>query len=279
MGEFDFTYARYRLIESKNSYMYSLSIHLLPLVYYPFTTFFHIYAGVGAKGSYLFLYTNQYDKESKTFKPGLVAKAGFFFPIRWSLRFRIGVEYSFFQLSGKPFHGFDFHGGVSYNFNPSVRLSGPDRTDRINLYYNRGVRDFEEGKFKSARENFVKVLTIDPGHRETLEKLDLLGKVVSDYERARSHVSAKRYYRAIPLLERAARYIKAAKEDLVKVRQRLVGEIPSLEKRGISLYERKDYKNCIGVMKRLLLIDPNNRVASIYLPRARKRYEALQKLK
>ncbi|MGL4369649.1 MAG: hypothetical protein ACRCUT_08255, partial [Spirochaetota bacterium] len=86
-------------------------------------------------------------------------------------------------------------------------------------------------------------------------------------------------YAAISILEKIAPLMADAEKTLVQVRISLAGEVASLEKEGIAAYERKDYKNCIVIMKKVSVIDPENRTAKIYLPRARKRAEALEKLK
>jgi len=40
-----------------------------------------------------------------------------------------------------------------------------------------------------------------------------------------------------------------------------------------------DYETCIDLMTNVKLIDPKNKTASIYLPRAKQRWEAMKKLK
>jgi hypothetical protein len=50
------------------------------------------------------------------------------------------------------------------------------------------------------------------------------------------------------------------------------------EKEGIKLYDNRQYRDCITVMERILLVDPENKNANIYLPRAVKRNRAIESL-
>ena len=283
MAEMEIAYSRYPLKESKSSYLWLLSVNLGPLFYWPVISHFQVYAGVSGQGSYVFLHTSRFDRNEKAFKPGLLAKAGAFFPIRLGFRIRAGAEYSLHYLSNKPLHGFNFIGGVYYNFNPAELVAAPERivdaSAQIDWYLTLGNKALQKGDVEEAKAGFSRVLAIDPNNGEAREKLDGIRSAESDYARAQKLIEAKQYYDALPLLESAGKYLVLARTDRDKLRKEMAGEIALLEKKGIELYEKGDYRSCSAVMKRLLLIDPNNRTGLIYLPRALKRQEALERLR
>jgi tetratricopeptide (TPR) repeat protein len=284
MGELELAFSKYKVNESSNSYFFILSGNLGPLFNYPVHPHVQIYTGVSAQGSYLFLHASRSRKNTSSFKPGLLAKAGFFFPVQMGFRIRAGAEYSLHYLSGKPLHGLNFIGGVSYNFNPAERISTPeviggDRGENIELYLILGNRALQRGHVDEAKANFSKALALDRSNKEALEKLDAISSAETEFGQARKFIEDKQYFDALPLLESAGRYLISARKERERLRAELAGEIAVLEKRGILLYERGDYRGCISIMKNLLLVDPHNRTAAIYLPRAVKRQEALERLR
>jgi hypothetical protein len=84
---------------------------------------------------------------------------------------------------------------------------------------------------------------------------------------------------AIPGLADAALFMREAEVELARVRGLLRRDIPTLENAGIACYEKKQYRDCINLMKKILLIDPDNRKAKLYLPRAERRHRAIETLK
>jgi tetratricopeptide (TPR) repeat protein len=283
MGEFEITYARYPLMESRRSYLQSISINIGPVFYYPIASHFQVYAGATGLGSYLYLHTSRTDRNEKSLKPGLLAKAGFFFPIQEGFRIRLGAEYALQYLSSKPLHGLNFIGGLYYNFNPDERSgevgSISDPAFRIEWYMSVADAAIRKGDIEDAKANYNKILALDRTHREAREQLDGIKKAETEYAQALKLFGEKRYYDALPLLDDAGKYLASARDEQDTIRKQLAIEIPTHEKIGIDLYEKGDYRGCIAVMKRLLLINPKNKVGLIYLPRALKRQEALERLR
>jgi tetratricopeptide (TPR) repeat protein len=283
MGEFEITFARYPLKESRSSYLQSISANIGPVLYYPVARYFQVYAGASAVGSYLLLHTNRTDMNEKSFKPGLLAKAGFFFPIQEGFRIRLGAEYTLQYLSSRPLHGLNIIGGLCYNFNPDERSgevgSISDPAFRIEWYMSLADTAVRKGDIEDAKDNYNKILVLDRTHREARAQLDGIKKAEADNARALKLIGEKRYYDALPFLDDAGKYLASAREEQNRIRKQLTGEIPALEKKGIDLYEKGDYRGCITIMNRLLLIDPKNKVGMIYLPRAVKRQEALERLR
>ncbi|HNW29992.1 MAG TPA: hypothetical protein PKN50_16050 [Spirochaetota bacterium] len=283
MGEMDLFYSRYPMKESDRSYLETVSLAAGPLFYYPIVPHFQAYLGASAMGSYVHLFASRSHKNVKSLKPGLLAKAGFFFPIKSGFMIRAGAEYSLQYLSGKPLHGVNFIGGISYNFNPEEEVTGVvpagDTAARIDWYLTLAGNALRKGKTDEAKDNYAKALALDSTNREARDQLAGIKKAEGDYETGMKLAKDKRYYEALPVLDSAGKYLPAAREEQEKIRKHLSADTALLEKQGIELYEKGDYRGCINVMNRLLLIDPKNRVGLIYLPRAVKRQGALERLR
>lgn len=281
MGEVDFEYGRHAMRESEKSYLQFFSGSLGPLVYYPAARYFHPYAGISFRGSYVHLHAERSRKNVKSFKPGFLARTGFYVPIRRGFRLRFGADYTLEYLSGKPLHGLAFTGGVAYNFGwkQGSEYEGDDETLRVERLLARGRKAIDEGRVEDAKARFRDVLNISAGHTEATRALAGIVKAESDFTRAMKLSGDNRLFDALDLLEDAAKIIPEARAEQGRIRTILAGEVPSLEKSGIELYEKGDYRGCIATMKRLLLIDPNNKTGRIYLPRAQRRQEALERLR
>jgi tetratricopeptide (TPR) repeat protein len=211
-----------------------------------------------------------------------------FFTLPAGFRLRAGVDYSQVWLSGKPFRSFNYFAGATYNV---LHLSGGESASRmrerkmlaqyssIETNYQQGVKEFNDGELLRARQNFKQILDIKSDHLEARSYMEKIVVIESDYRRASELLENKNYYAAIPLLSRSERNMKEARSSLAEIRGKLAPLVPEFERRGIQYYDRNDYENCIDLMTKVQLIDPGNRTAGIYLPRATRRYEALKKLK
>ncbi len=280
MFEFDGSWSRYPLKNSSGSFMRYWSMNLGLLLYYPLLDFLQVYGGASFNGAYLDLDASRTRKSLHSFKPGLSAKAGFFVILPMGVRLRAGLDYDLVYLSGKPLNALQAYGGVSYNFNPDVRHSGVEPVEeRVERLYSLGARELEKRNMDRAGDYLRQAVKLDPEHRESLKMLDTISKARKDFNNALKLLEQGRTYTSLVILKRTAKYTERADQCIREARKRLAGEIPYLQKRGIELYEQKQYLGCIRIMERLLVIDPDNATARIYLPRAKKRYEALQKLR
>ena len=154
-----------------------------------------------------------------------------------------------------------------------------DPTVRVDWYLTLADNALKKGNVDQAKENYEKALALDRGSRQAREQLAGIKKAEEDYARAVKLAGEKRFYEALPLLDSAGRYLPAAQQEHEKIRKHLSMDISHLEKQGIDFYEKGDYRGCINVMNRLLLIDPKNKIGLIYLPRAVKRQGALERLR
>ena len=287
MAEIDASYSSHELSGSRGSYLYTFTAAAGPLVSYPLFSFLHPYAGASLRGSYLRLDTASLGEQESAYKAGFILKAGAFIPLRHGVGARLGGEFSQVWLSDRPLRTVNMFAGVSYNFGtPSFRdrddIVYTDKrtvkTSETNRLYLEGLAAYEAGRLDEALGKFEAVLKLEPGHADARRHAGAIRETKELYSRALGLMERKPF-EAIPLLQKAGARLSAARETLQSLRARLMAQVPELERRGIAAYEAKHYRDCMGLMNRILLIDPSNKTAKIYLPRARKRHEALEKLK
>ena len=282
LGEVEAGYSRYPMKHESGSYLESVMISVGPVAYLPATTWLQLYTGASFRGTYLHLRTDKTGKNDRALKPGFEAKAGFFFPVGQGFRLRLGADYTLEYLSGKPLHGVTVGGGLAYNFNIAERTGcalSVDTPERVDWYLVRADRALADGKIDEAKKYYARILAIDRNNAAAQDKVAAIAKAEGDYSRAMKLSAEKKYFEALPLLGDAGAYLPQAREEEQGIRKILTGEIAPLEKEGIGLYESGDYRGCIAVMKRLLLVDPKNKTGLIYLPRAQKRQEAMERLR
>jgi hypothetical protein len=289
MGEADLAFARYPLKDSEGSYLYSSTLSAGPLLYYRLYPFLQPYAGLSATVSYLYLNAERQDIQENTYKVGFALKAGLFIPLAWGIMTRIGVEYTQSPLSGEYLNSYNLLAGVSFNYYSYARsenifennIQDSDRFFiKIDRLYIEGVEEFDKGEYAQAKERFNRVTSLKDDYKDTRSYLERIEKTEKLYSNAVDLIAEKKYVQAIPLLEQASP-MRKARDELIRLRLQLSrsGLVKQLEKQGIKAYEGKEYQRCIVIMERIQLIESGNRVVGVYLPRARKRYEALQRLK
>ncbi|MBP7583922.1 MAG: hypothetical protein KBA61_07800 [Spirochaetes bacterium] len=285
LGELDLTYSAYELSGSDGSYLYSTAINAGPLLNLPLSGTFSLYAGLLARGNYFYLDTHNLDRQENTFKPGFSVRAGTFIALPLGLRLRAGIDCSQVWLSGTPFRSYAAHAGISYNL---LHISSGEYREtreklsvysQVDLHYNAGVRKFNEGELKDAKESFARVLALKADHADSRSYMDRIVETENEYARAEKHLETRDYFAAIPHLSRAEANMKEARAALADVRAKLAPQVPEMERRGIRAYDAGEYGLCIDLMNRVKLIEPDNKTVRIYLPRAEKRQEALKKLK
>lgn len=255
MLELDADYSRYPLGNSPGDKLLSLSCSLGPVFYYPIIHHLHLYTGISVKGFYFHLDPTTLKGRITTYKLGLTAKGGFIIPISWGIEARLGCEYSFTTLSQKPLHSLHYFLGINFNYNVYAYTKKSEGIIPIDP-------EAEKRKRKEEEKNRIE-----------------LTQARKEFEKAKKLISKGKYYQSIDYLKKALKRLPEAGEELKNVRKKLAPEVLRLEKAGIAVYERREFKKCIAIMKKIKYIDPNNRVMKIYLPRATKRYNALQKLR
>jgi len=288
MGEFDLNFSMFPLSNNSESALYSLSFSLGPLGYYSILPYFQIYAGIAGQGNYLYLKADKSDKDERTFKPGFIAKGGFFFPLISGFRLRTGIEYNINPLSGKSFENVKLIAGASYNFSftgPSDRpviiqvVREDPKIKKADEIYKKGINSLGKKNYLNAKKLFEDVIDIIPEHEGALYYLSKIKNAEGHYKKALKHSNNKEYYKTIDHLVKSSDYIKEASKQLNNIRKRLKKKNRLLEKNALEFYRKKNYKRCITVTKTILLVDPKNKFAQLYLNRAKKRYRAIEKFK
>ncbi len=288
MAELDVIYAAYPLDNTASSKIYTAGVAAGPLWHYPLFPYARVFGGLSLSGTYYSFRNEEYDKRERAFKPGGIFKTGVFVPVGQGVILRAGADYSVAPLSGKAFGGLNFTAGVSYNYYALARAVtaegreggadwGGDR--EMQTIYSEALGQFKEGNIATAQEGFARVDEKSAYFRDAAGYLAQIARAEASFAEGKRMFDAGRYYESVPPLDDAAKVSADARALLKSARERLAPEVPVLEQLGVAAYERGEYEQCIVIMKKIQLADPENRVMVIYLPRAQKRYEGLQKLK
>ena len=246
-------------------------------------------AGLYLQESYIVLEAGTIGERETAYKPGLALKAGFFSAVYRDFGIRVGMEYAAMDLSGERLETYSFTAAAVVRVPLSKMLvpegkSGEDRGGdtaqvRAEAAYLLGLGELEKGSLESAEASFRKALSIRAGHADAAKKIAEIGEARGSYAEAKVLAGQKKYYEAIPLLEKSRGYIREAERDLAGTRSLLSGELPELERRGITSYENREYDQCITIMRKILAVDPENQTGKLYLPRAQSRKQAIERLK
>ncbi len=280
--EGEFLFSRYPMRESSASTLdvYSLRGGLLYLRY--LYRFFNPYAGVLYQESLVHFSADRTGGSDTALKPGAVIKAGFISCFSYGFGSRIGVEYGIMPISDRAFSALSFTAAATFNY---AAFAGGSAGGPHTVYGNIGKLmqqarvDLRERNAAAAKDSLRKVLSLDSGHVEAKEGLKRIEDAEKYYERALGLAAKNQHYDAIMLFEQSSPVIIESERELARIRGLLARELPSLERSGVALYEKNEYRQCIAVMRKILLVDPENRTAKIYLPRAERRLQAIERLK
>jgi len=244
--------------------------------------YFNPFAGVAVRGAFLSLDVDNLNKKENTFKPGGGVRCGMQSNIWSGFGLRVMFEYNMLPLSGRLFQAASVSMGATFNLQGwKSRSLGNDRPDMpvdVNAMYAQGQSHMEAGNLDDAEKLFRMILKKEPSHAPAARSLEQILSVRSLHEQTISLVSQGRNLEAIPKLEQCAKYYPEDRSDLERIRSQYAREIPAWEQSAISAYDRKDYNTCIMIMQKILLVEPDNQTARIYLPRAQKRRKALESL-
>jgi hypothetical protein len=288
MAEAGFSYAGYPLENSPASLVHAMALSFGPLFHYPLFPGIRVYCGTAFQGILYYFNNDEYGRRTAALKPGGVARAGFFFNAAGGIMARIGAEYSLSPLSGLPFHSINITAGVSYNYMAFSRASalkqkpgsGDDEGARyLDRLYAEGVGFFREGNVAAAKERFNAIESRSKSYRDVGWYREIIVRTETSLAEGKRLLGKALYFEALPYLEEASEHSGEGRDLLDSTRRRLSAEVPGMEKAGVAAYESGDYEQCIAIMTRIQSADPENRTMKIYLPRARKRQEALKKFR
>ncbi len=280
-------FEHHSLKENENSYLRAYSLRAGMGVFLPLWRYCVPYIGIDAQESYIQFHADIIDKNEYSFKPGSVLKAGFFLPLQSYITLRVGMDYSFTEISDKWFQSASVNvsGIIRYPWDAwsigkaKSSSSGFAIQANADSMYKKALENAATGETEKAEFSLKRVLDINPDHRDARAMLKKILFAKENYQKAYELIKERRYFDAITSLEKSIPYVKSAAAELNTTRAKLFGEIPSLERLGIEAYEKKDYARCIIILNRLKTIEPNNETAAMYLPRAIRRKEAIDRLK
>ncbi|MFW5862000.1 MAG: tetratricopeptide repeat protein [Spirochaetota bacterium] len=240
------------------------------------------YGGLFYKESFLRLETDRLGEKKRTYKPGVLLRAGVEFPVVEMVSVQMAGEYSILSLSDRSFATSQWTFGVTYNPGAFTRWRESKREldeGKLEMYMTRGIKQFEMGEIDSAEGYFSMVLSLEKDHTEAEDYMRRISKIKSTYRQAKDLASDEQYYQAISLLSSIRDNHNDARALIKDIREKVAEDVPGLVEEGIAAYRRKNYEKCITIMDRVLVFDPDNRMAKIYYTRALKRKEALEKLR
>ena len=273
------SYSAYDLKSSSSSDMKQIDlIGGAGLFFTPFP-YLDLLAGVDVHGIYSNLRTSNTQRDEKTFKPGLSFNTGAMTYLGRGLGLCILADYRRTRISEEKLSTLTFTAGLTYNYNAYINeQEQSSRAEKKLTMFNQGLAEFKKKNFNDAKSLLHELYRIDKNY----PGLDYYMKRIEEIEQ--SHTSAdalieqQNYLKAIPQLEGCSAYIKDCELKLLNQRKTLKVNVPAWETEGIKLYDAKNYKGCIELMERILLVDPENQNANIYLPRAIKRQKAIESL-
>lgn len=272
-----FSYSSFQLSKSPGSYMSAAGGDIGINYYYRYRRI-SPFAGLSAGARYLYFSGEKTDETLHTFKPSIGTRIGIFIEISSRFYAAARTDYSLNTLSGKRFSELTHTAGIMYRFGSSDSPQHIPDTVKINNYVE-GIIFLNEGSLASAREQFALVEKNDPAYNDSRKLIDEIDNSTAAFDEGKRLIAENKKIEAIPRLESASLRISEASKLIESLRSELIRDVPVLEKNGIAAYDLKDYPLCISIMRHLLIIDPNNKTAKVYLPRAEKRNEALRKLR
>ncbi len=264
---------------SPDSYMMLSSLTAGTLLRIPAIPRLDFFVGFLMRGSYLYFHGENSGETSQTFKVGFGATGGLFFRLYKNIEMRFTYRFTENDLSGRSFMTHEVLAGVAWGF-PVSRVDASPKSDpykKIKFHYNRGREFYEGGSFQSALREFRAVRRIDPEHLEAGAYIKKISTSLDLFFRAVKMNDDGDLFGAIRLLKKCDPKMSEAGKLLVRIRGTLKKQLPALEKRMIRFYNKKQYPASISTGQRILLVDPGNRRAKLYIQRARKRYDAYRK--
>lgn len=249
------------------------------LVLSPFS-FIYFFAGVDLHGIYITLDTDNTGGVERAFKPGVSCNFGAMANLGRGIGLSIFADYRGFELSANRFSAVNVSAGLTYNYNSYLNEQEmASRSEKKLSMFNQGIAELNRQNFDQAKTLFIELNALDrnyPGLADYLNKISMIEKNCKNADR---FISQQNYLKAIPYLEECSPYMKDCEQKLAAHRKNLMVNVPEWETEGVGYYEAKRYKDCIEVMEKILLVDPENQNANIYLPRALKRQKAIESLK
>jgi len=158
------------------------------------------------------------------------------------------------------------------------------RIDSAQVYYDLGMKYFDQKKWDDALTNFEAALSIYPGFesaKEMREKVVDAAGVQKVVERGKSEFFSGHYLKAMEIFSEALDLDPNNKEAIElreKCQQRLNEEVEDYYNRGIRFYTAEDYRAAIAEWDKALKINPQHKGSLEYKQKAEQRLKALNRL-
>lgn len=282
MIDTDLTWSYINVESSPDSYFMSVALTVGPLFRWSPFKRLDLFAGVIMRGSYFHFYGSNSGVRANSIRVGFGVSAGAFINIYKNVDLRITYRFSENDLSTRTFMSHEVLGGVSYAFAIRRPVSAGNQQvfyEKVKAEYERGRELYLEGKFSDALDAFREVRKLDPEHREAGEYIILITASLDIYEKADRLERKGDLFGAIKMLKQADPRMTEARIKIESLRKKLARQVRRLEREMINQYNQKKYLLCIGTGEKILLVEPKNRKAPLYIQRARRRYNALRKFR
>lgn len=268
----NFRYANWNLKEKSTNSMVNFSLGIGPGIVYYLASWFQPMAFVDVGVFYNRLALSERNKTYNAINPFASLKAGFFVEVSKQVFAEVSATLPFYYLGQDNLSGYALTIAVNYQSLPVIIADSP--AERL---YLEGKRLYESGLFNAADESFAKALEVDPNHsrakkyRESIVAQETAGK-------ARAAKEIGDLWLALTLMIQASKDLPELEGEITQIRALLKEQVSKLAQDGVRAYDMKRYAQCELLMERLLLASPEDETAKIYLPRARSRRKALERL-
>ncbi len=276
----ELSYSQWAFASNNNSKANIYSYSLLPAIYFPysFTTGKIVapFFAVGGQFSDLNLIEEKISKNDQYFGVFLKARTGIFLDLTSNLRIKLQADISSYPYISHELNYLSFSLGVGYRLTAPAEIENANAKKVIALHNDAAIAEKTKDWIK-LQELVTEILALDP-RDDQARNYQIEIKDESIYQTALQTIQTKGELQAIPLLEKIAQRYEPAQQQLISIRNKLKNKIPEWRESGVKAYENLNYQLCIQLMKQILLVDPEEKTAKIYLPRAEKRLQALEKL-
>ncbi len=273
-------FSNYSLTDSSDSNLNTFKLTIGPSFYISIADLFEIHSGINFNLSYLYLKATESEERISSIKPGYSISTKFLIPVSRGFNGFTGVSYNHKWVSNKSFTDIQLIAGVSFNYNSFLRSSSDTvpADSMLAIHFSKAVELFNKRKTLAALDHFKKVQKINPKHQSTNTYIQQINTALLQYNKGKSLQDKKEYIKAITAFDEARNLFPQAAIKISTIRKILAAQIRGLERSGIKAFHRKDYKRCIRIFNKLKVIDPDNNKVKLYLPKAKKRYNALKRL-
>ncbi len=270
------SYYSFELDGAENTSLRQADLNAGVLISHPFKPYFEPFACISGHAIYSNLTTENTNRTEHALNPGISISAGSLMYIGNGIGFYFNTEYMRTSLSEKTLAPLNITGGITYNYSNAREESG-GTSARI-LLYEKGMDRFRKKDITGAKEIFIKLSELDKDYPGLDYHIKRIEEIEGNKDAADKMSSKGNPIKAIPYLELCSPYFNDCQKKLFRVRNRFRPYVNQWLKSGIKDYEKKDYGKCIRTMQKILLVDPLNNNAAIYLPRAVKRQKAIETL-